>query len=90
MVEENWLKVAWSAIALGLGLYIVPLAMIKNPQLIEISSFPVLSVLTAVQIGVGLILLSRGIISSTKWSKKLFLVVSGLFVTFTSNPLLWV
>jgi hypothetical protein len=41
-----------------------------------------------VQIGVGLILLSRGIISSTKWSKKLLLVVSGLFVTFTSNPLL--
>ena len=88
MVEENWLKVAWSAIALGLGLYIVPLAMIKHPQLIEISSFPVLSVLTAVQIGVGLILLSRGIISSTKLRKKLLLVVSGLFVTFTSNPLL--
>ena len=90
MVEENWLKVAWSAIALGLGLYIVPLAMIKHPQLIEISSFPVLSVLTAVQIGLGLILLSRGIISSTKWSKKLLLVFAGLLITFTSNPLLWV
>ena len=90
MVEENWLKVAWSAIALGLGLYIVPLAMIKHPQLIEISSFPVLSVLTAMQIGVGLILLSQGIISSTKWSKKLLLVFVGLLITFTSNPLLWV
>ncbi|HIP94532.1 MAG TPA: TRAP transporter fused permease subunit, partial [Leucothrix sp.] len=35
MVEENWLKVAGSAMALGIGLYLIPLGMIANPNLIQ-------------------------------------------------------
>src|SRR3546814_16458162 len=31
IVGENWLKVAVSAMRLGVGLYIIPLAMIANP-----------------------------------------------------------
>ena len=32
MVDENWLKVAKTALVLGLGLYIIPLAMIRHPS----------------------------------------------------------
>jgi len=30
MVKENWLKVAMTAMTLGIGLYLIPLAMIAN------------------------------------------------------------
>ena len=36
MVNENWLKVAASAMVLGLGLYIVPFAMVMHPSLIQL------------------------------------------------------
>ena len=31
MVNENWLQVAFTAMALGVGLYLIPLGMIANP-----------------------------------------------------------
>ena len=39
MVEENWLRVAKNALVLGLGLYIIPLAMIRHPSLIDFANF---------------------------------------------------
>ena len=35
MVNESWLKVALTSMVLGIGLYIIPLAMIANPGLGE-------------------------------------------------------
>ena len=52
--EENWLKVAKTALVLGLGLYIIPLAMVRHPSLIDFANLPVLSILTSIQIGLGL------------------------------------
>ena len=67
MVNENWLKVAASAMVLGLGLYIVPLAMVMHPSLIQLSSTPLLSLMTGLQLALGLLLLGKGLIGK-KWS----------------------
>ena len=37
MVEENWLPVAGSAMSLGLGLYVIPLAIIRHPELTRLA-----------------------------------------------------
>ena len=88
MVEENWIKVAGSAISLGLGLYIVPLAMVRHPALINFASSPLESILTGVQIGIGLGLLSRGIIVSKIKTSNLLFILAGFTVIFVPNPFL--
>ena len=84
MVEENWLKVAGSSLALGVGLYIIPLAMVRHPVIIDFAYSPVKSVLTAIQVGVGLYFLSKGIIGnySFKAYRLLFIFVGALVVFF--------
>lgn len=62
MIGENWLKVAVTAMTLGFGLYVIPLAMIANPALIELRTTPVLAVLSAMQVGLGLALMSLSLI----------------------------
>ncbi|HET7409305.1 MAG TPA: TRAP transporter fused permease subunit [Paracoccaceae bacterium] len=63
MVGENWLKVAVSAMALGIGLYLIPLGMVANPALIGLAEAPVAAILAAVQVGAGLAAVSFGIIA---------------------------
>ena len=83
MVEENWLKVAGSAMALGLGLYIVPLTIVRHPVIINFSHSPVNSILVGIQIGLGLYLLSRGIIGNhTNKAYQLLFIVAGSVVAF--------
>ncbi|MCP5366762.1 MAG: TRAP transporter fused permease subunit [Hyphomicrobiales bacterium] len=82
MVEENWLKVAASAMALGVGLYVIPLGMVANPGLIALADAPVLAVVLAVKLAVGLAALSRGIIANHGTAARLLLVAAGLAVVF--------
>ncbi len=85
MVEENWIKVAGSAISLGLGLYIVPLAMVRHPAVINFGGSPFESIITGVQIGIGLGLLSRGLIGSKMKTYKLLFIMAGLAVIFAPS-----
>ena len=74
MVEENWLRVALSAMALGAGLYIIPLAMVLHPDLINLASNPVDTALDFVQTAFGLSALSFGLILKRPlWIRPLFL-----------------
>lgn len=82
MIGENWLKVATTAMALGIGLYIVPLAMIANPSVIELSSSPVFALLAAAKIGIGLGLISFGVIGFTRPVQKAAAVLAGLAAVF--------
>ena len=54
MVNENWLKVAVSAMALGIGLYLVPLGMVANPDLIALEHAPGKALLAATKTGFSL------------------------------------
>ena len=87
MIDEDWLKVAISAMALGIGLYIIPLAMIANPDLIQLNAEPFYAVLTFLQVGIGLAALSYGVIGSKSFVTKLGLIGIGVLVIFLPNIL---
>ena len=87
MVNENWLKVAAAAMALGVGLYVIPFAMIANPSLILLAHAPVSALVIFVKLAIGLSALSYGIISRRQWSVRLTLVVLGLTLVFLGLPI---
>ncbi len=82
MVGENWLKVSLYAMALGLGLYIIPLALIANPTLIALSSDPISAFFTFVKIAIGLIAISYGVIAPLQKSIRIVLTIIGFCVIF--------
>ena len=80
MVGENWLKVAVTAMALGVGLYVIPLGMIANPAVIALEADPLASILASVKLAVGLALLSYGLIGTRKLFPSLALIGFGFAV----------
>ncbi len=82
MIGENWLKVAGTAMSLGLGLYIIPLAMIANPALIAFSTTPLMALAAALQTGLGLALISAGVIGRGGVPLRLGLLFLGALVIF--------
>ena len=82
MVGENWLKVAVTAMALGVGLYIIPLGMIANPAVIALETTPVFAVLAGLKLLIGLAAVSYGLISAWPSWMRIGLVTTGLGVVF--------
>ena len=62
MVSENWLKVSLTSMSLGIGLYFIPLAMIANKTILQLSSDPFLALIAFVKIAISLVFLSFSII----------------------------
>ena len=62
MVQENWLRVAMTAMALGVGLYVIPLSMVAHEALIRLGEAPTDALLSFVIVGGGLALVSSGLI----------------------------
>ncbi|MFX0546569.1 TRAP transporter permease [Roseovarius sp. S1116L3] len=83
MIGENWLKVALTAMALGLGLYIIPLAMIANPDLLRISTRTAGALLAFAMIGTGLSCLSYALIGRTGWLRRIMLSAVGAAACFS-------
>jgi TRAP-type uncharacterized transport system fused permease subunit len=81
------LKVAAAAMALGVGLYVIPFAMIANPSLILLAHAPVTALVIFVKLAIGLSALSYGIISRRQWRVRLTLVVLGLTLVFLDLPI---
>jgi TRAP-type uncharacterized transport system fused permease subunit len=68
MVGEHWLRVALSAMALGVGLYVVPVGMVVHPALIDWWSQPVAAAVALLQMATGLGMLSYGLLAPmTVW-----------------------
>lgn len=88
MVREDWLKVAFTAMALGVGLYLIPLAMIANPALLMTAEQPVMAILAAAKVAVGLSCVSYGLIAAYRASLRVLLVAAGLVVLFVPFSLL--
>ncbi len=82
MVEENWLKVAGRAMLLGIGLYLIPLGMIANDDLIRLADAPAAAFLAAVKIGLGLTAISYGIIAPKAVWFRATLCAGGLGLLF--------
>jgi len=82
MIGENWLKVALKSMALGVGLYIIPLGMIANPQVIQLDT-DILGALGAfLQMCLGLSGISYAIIAVKKPTRKIALLLPGLLIVF--------
>ncbi|UQI41006.1 TRAP transporter permease [Vreelandella venusta] len=82
MVGENWLKVALKAMALGIGLYIIPLAMVANPDVIQLAFNPAGALLDGLKIAAGLTAISFGVIARKAIWLRIMLVVAGAAVIF--------
>ena len=78
MVGENWLRVAITAMALGLGLYLIPLGMITWPALIEIGGRPSAAAVAFVVLAMGLALLSRAVIAPGGAFLRIAIGITGL------------
>ncbi len=82
MAGANWLTVAMRAMALGVGLYIIPLAMIANPDLIRLAEAPGGAAFAGLRVALGLGLISFGIIApGPAWRRALF-TAAGAAVIF--------
>ena len=88
MVKEDWLKVAVRAMMLGIGLYLIPLAMIANPDLIELAPAPGAAITSALKIGIGLAAVSYGIIAPKVITLRVVLVALGLAALFVPLDIL--
>lgn len=84
MIAENWLKVALTAMALGIGLYIIPLAMVAHPALLHLTSNPVSALLAFIQTAVGLGLLSHGMIAKLPTGMRPLFIGACLFIVFVT------
>ncbi len=82
MVDENWLKIAGSAMALGIGLYLIPLGMVANPSLVKLFDTPFPAFIVFVKMGVSLAALSFGLISPKPLVVRIALFAVGLVGIF--------
>jgi len=84
MAGANWLRVALHAMALGVGLYLIPLAMVVNPALLALAGRPLVAVATAVQVGLGLALalVSLAVIRPRGAPQRLLAGLAGLLVLY--------
>ncbi len=82
MVGENWLKVAFSAMALGLGLYLVPLGMIANPDVIALAAEPGVALVAGAKIAAALSAISFGVIAPLNPLLRAGLVAGGGVLLF--------
>ncbi|GLQ04836.1 TRAP transporter permease [Sneathiella chinensis] len=77
MIGENWLKVSLYAMALGIGLYIIPLALIANPALIGLDADPMAALMAFAKIALSLSAISFGVIAPLNPLLRIGLVLIG-------------
>jgi TRAP transporter 4TM/12TM fusion protein len=82
MIGENWLKVALTAMSLGVGLYVIPLTMVANPSIIALATEPMAAVIALAQIGLGLGLISYALIGAFAPMLRVGFGVAGVLVLF--------
>lgn len=78
MVGENWLKVAMTAMALGIGLYLIPLGMIANPGILGLADAPLMALAAGLKIGAALAAVSFGLIAPKSPWLRIFLLAAGI------------
>lgn len=82
MAQENWFKVALTSMAIGVGLYLIPLGMVAWPDLIRLSDRPSGAVFAALAVGLGCVLVSRGLIGLRHPLSVILALAAGLAVIF--------
>ncbi len=83
MIGENWIKVALTAMALGVGLYVIPLGMIANPDILKVAETPLAALTAFLRMAVGLAVLSYGLIALEKIAAKIAVGLIGLAIVMS-------
>jgi len=86
MVNAPWLRVAGHAMALGIGLYLIPLMFIYNPGLIAWQQSPWLALFVVIKSAVALFLLSRAIIVRAQAARRLLMAGLALVLLLIPDP----
>ncbi|WBU56130.1 TRAP transporter permease [Paracoccus sediminicola] len=82
MAQENWLRVALTAMALGVGLYLIPMGMVAWPELIRLAESPVAAVASAFAVGLGCVVISHGLIGLRRPLQVGLALIAGLAIIF--------
>ncbi|WCR15256.1 TRAP transporter fused permease subunit [Paracoccus seriniphilus] len=82
MAQENWLRVAATAMALGVGLYLIPIGMVAQPDLIRLADAPVPAVIAALLVGGGCLIIAYGLISVQSLWKSALALILGLGIIY--------
>ena len=83
MVGAPWLRVAGHAMALGIGLYLIPLAMVASPALIAPLAEPWGAALGFLRVTLGLWLVSKAVVLRLAWPWKALGLLLGLAILMT-------
>ena len=87
MIGENWLKVALTAMTLGVGLYLVPLGMIAAPDLIRPLDAPLGALIATLKLGAGLAATSWGLVHRAHPAlRALALALGGALILWPLTP----
>ncbi|WP_428025809.1 TRAP transporter permease [Arcobacter sp.] len=83
IAQANWMEVAGKSMKLGIGLYIVPLAFVVNPFLIQPDINLTMAFLSFIKIALGLGLLSNALVNDNlKIIFRSILVLLGFIIIF--------
>ncbi len=78
-----WLEVAFQAMRIGLGLFMIPVGFVVNPALLSLASDPLLAIAAAAKVLAALWLISLALIGSAgSWPRGLVAMAAGLVVLF--------
>ncbi|GFE64674.1 ATP-binding protein [Litoreibacter roseus] len=89
MIGENWLKVAITAMALGVGLYLIPLGMIANENLIRLREHPLEALIAFLRLAIGLSLISYALIGRYQILLRALMILLGLGLLFSGVVLVY-
>lgn len=64
IADAPWFSVAIRSMAIGVGLFLVPLAFVANTSLLQLSTAPLMAVAALIKIGLGLYFFSLGVVGT--------------------------
>jgi TRAP transporter 4TM/12TM fusion protein len=86
IAKAPWLAVAFRSMAVGVGLFIVPMAFVANPSLLQLAEAPVWAVLALLKILAGLSLISMAVVGTAgRWPMRLAAAAAGFAVIFVAG-----
>lgn len=87
IADCSWLKVAKDSMRLGLGLYIVPLTFVVNPEILHLDISPLKAILVGLKVSGGIWFVSAVLTRNVSGLlKSLIFLAIGLLLLFVSLP----